>query len=155
MGFERAGEWAELPQAEQQRRIGKHQEGLTRLFTQRSAAGRPHLAFSVGLHDTEASTRVRFDGQRHTVTDGPFAESKEVLAGFDVINFDSRDQAVEWQLSLGFDHEGHVSEVRRVEGGGLIYHGHRPTGATKYLLQFERSLRGPADSRSCQCRVRP
>jgi hypothetical protein len=136
MGFERAGEWVQLDEAEQQRRMAKHQEGLNRLFAQRSAAGRPHLSFSVGLHDPEVSTKVRFDGERHIITDGPFAESKEVLAGFDVINFDSRDAAVEWNQSLGFDHKGHISEVRRVEGGGLIYHGHQPTAATKYLLQF-------------------
>lgn len=136
MGFETKGGWAQLPQAEQQRRVAKHQEGLSRLFAERSAAGKPHLGFSVGLHDSELSTKVRFDGERHAITDGPFAESKEVLAGFDVINFDSFDEAVEWNRSLGFDHAGHINEIRRVHGGGLIYHGHRPVNATKYLLRF-------------------
>lgn len=136
MGYERKGEWARLPQAEQQRRISKHQEGLSRLFVERSAEGRSHLSFSVGLHDTELSKKVRFDGRQHTITDGPFTESKEVLAGFDIINFDSREEAVVWNRSLGFDHAGHVSEIRRVAGGGLIYHGHRPNAATKYLLRF-------------------
>jgi hypothetical protein len=95
----------------------------------------------LGLHDPdragfprETSTKLRFDGERAAITDGPFAESKEVLAGFDVINFDSYEEAVEWQQSLGFDHEGHISEIRRVKGGGLIYHGHQPTAATKYLM---------------------
>ena len=143
MGYERKGEWAHLAETEQQNRIRKHQEGLTRLFNQRSAAGRPHLTMSVGLHDNnragfpmETSTKLRFDGERASITDGPFTESKEVLAGFDVINFDSYDEALEWKLSLGFDHEVHVSEIRPVKGGGLIYHGHRPTTATKYLMVF-------------------
>jgi hypothetical protein len=141
MGFERKGEWAKLPEAEQQRRIRKHQQGLTRLFAERAAAGRPHLTFSVGLHDTELSTKIRFDGQRAAITDGPFAESKEVLAGFDVIDFDSRDQAIEWQHSLGFDHDGHVSEIRGVQAASLIYHGHHPTSATKYLMLFAKNPR--------------
>jgi hypothetical protein len=144
MGFERKGEWAQLPAAEQQRRIRLHQAGLTRLFAQRSAAGRPHLALSVGLHDQEHSTILRFNDGKHSITDGPFAETKEVLAGFDLIDFDSREEAVEWNRSLGFDHEGHVSEIRPVKQAGLIYHGHRPTGNTKFLIQFAFNSR-PAD----------
>lgn len=136
MGFERKGEWHQLPQAEQQRRMGKHQEGLVRLTTQRSAAGRRHLAMSVGLHYTEESTIVRLTGGRHSVTDGPFTESKEVLAGFDIIDFDSKDEAVEWYKSLGFEHATHIEEIRPVANAALIYHGHRPTGASKFLLQF-------------------
>ena len=141
MGFERRGEWPTLPRAEQQQRIRRHQEGLSRLFSERAAAGKPHLSFSVGLHDNAKSVGVRYEGKQAMVTDGPFAESREVLAGFDLINFDSRDEAIEFQRSLGFYHEGHVSEVRGVQGGGLIYHGHRPTPATKYLMLFAKNPR--------------
>jgi hypothetical protein len=148
MGYERRGEWAHLPAEEQQRRIRKHQEGLIRLFGERSAAGKPHLTMSVGLHDIERanfplemSTKLRYDGKRAAITDGPFTESKEVLAGFDLINFDSREEAIEWKQSLGFDHEGQVTEIRAVQGGGLIYHGHRPTASRKYLLLFGKNPR--------------
>ncbi len=136
MGFERRGEWPQLSQAEQQRRIRKHQDALVRIFAQRSAAGRGHLTFSVGLHDTEESQTVRLKGGKHSVTDGPFAESKEVLAGFDVIDFDSREQAVEWYRSIDFDHKTHIQEIRPVRDMAFIYHGHRPALASKFLLQF-------------------
>ncbi len=141
MGFERRGEWARLPQAEQQRRIRKHQEGLSRLYAERVASARPHLSMSVGLHDNAAETVVRYDGTRAVVTDGPFTESKEVLAGFDLINFDSREEAITWQQSLGFDHEGHISEVRGVQGAALFLHSHRSTTATKYLMLFAKNGR--------------
>jgi hypothetical protein len=141
MGFERRGEWAKLPQAEQQRRIRKHQEGLSRLYAERVAAAQPHLSMSVGLHDSATETVVRYDGTRAVVTDGPFTESKEVLAGFDLINFDSREQAIAWQQSLGFDHEGHVTELRGVQGASLFLYSHRPTTATKYLMLFAKNPR--------------
>ncbi len=136
MGFERRGEWATLPASEQQGRVGQHQQGLTKLFAERSAGGRPHTTLSVGLHDGEESKIVRFANGEHKIFDGPFAETKEVLAGFDVIDFDSREDAVEWYKSLGFTHEGHVEEIRPVVSAGLLYHGHRPTGASKFLLKF-------------------
>jgi hypothetical protein len=136
MGFERRGQWATLSASEQQRRIGQHQQGLTKLFEERTAEGRSYTNLSVGLHDGEDSKIVRFEGGEHTVFDGPFAETKEVLAGFDIIDFDNRDDAIAWQKSLGITHEGHVSEIRPVVSTGLIYHGHRPTGASKFILKF-------------------
>lgn len=45
---------------------------------------------------TPASTRVRFDGDARIVVDGPFAESKEVIAGFSIIKVDSWEEAIEW-----------------------------------------------------------
>jgi hypothetical protein len=118
MGFERRGEWASLPASEQQRRIGQHQEGLTRLFAERTAGGRPHTTLSVGMHDGEESKIVRFADGEHKVFDGPFAETKEVMGGFDVIDFDTRDEAIAWYKSLGFTHEGHVEEIRPVVSAG-------------------------------------
>lgn len=136
MGYERCGEWATLPASEQQRRVGQHQQGLTKLFAERTAGARQHSALSVGLHDGEDSKIVRFASGEHKVFDGPFAETKEVLAGFDVIDFDSREDAVEWYKSLGFTHQGHVEEIRPVVSAGLLYHGHQPTAASKYLLKY-------------------
>ena len=40
--------------------------------------------------------RVRYDGQRRSVTDGPFAEAKELVAGYTLIQVRSRDEALEW-----------------------------------------------------------
>ena len=48
-----------------------------------------------GLHPSSKGARVRFDGPRRTVTDGPFAETKDLIAGWYVVDVDSWDRAVE------------------------------------------------------------
>ena len=54
------------------------------------------FAFSARLHDADASTVVRPGDGPHVMTDGPFAESKEHIAGFYIINADDLDAALEW-----------------------------------------------------------
>jgi hypothetical protein len=49
-----------------------------------------------GLHPTSKGKRVRFSGTKRTVIDGPFAESKELIAGFWMWKVKSMDEAVEW-----------------------------------------------------------
>jgi hypothetical protein len=54
------------------------------------------------LKPTSAGKRVKFDGQKRTVTDGPFAETKELLAGYWLWNVKSMDEAVEWLKKAPF-----------------------------------------------------
>ncbi len=49
-----------------------------------------------GLHPTSRAKRVRFNGKERTVIDGPFAETKELVAGFWVWQVKDMDEAVEW-----------------------------------------------------------
>jgi len=49
-----------------------------------------------GLHPSAKGKRVRFSGPQRTVTDGPFAETKELVAGFWLWQVESMDEAVEW-----------------------------------------------------------
>ena len=49
-----------------------------------------------GLHPTSKGFRVRYSGDRRSVVDGPFAETKELIAGYTVIQTKSRGEAVEW-----------------------------------------------------------
>ena len=49
-----------------------------------------------GLHPTSKGVRVRFAGGKRTVIDGPFTETKELVAGFWLIQAKSREEAVEW-----------------------------------------------------------
>lgn len=49
-----------------------------------------------GLHPSSKGWRVTFDGDKRTVVDGPFAESKELVAGYTLIQVKSREEAVEW-----------------------------------------------------------
>ena len=49
-----------------------------------------------GLKPSSAGTRLRFSGNERTVIDGPFAETKELLAGYWIIEVGSKDEAIEW-----------------------------------------------------------
>lgn len=68
-----------------------------------------------GLHPPSMGARVSFQGGKPTVTDGPFAETKEVLGGYWVIEVGSRDEAIAWASKCpGGDNE--VIEVRQIQG---------------------------------------
>jgi hypothetical protein len=49
-----------------------------------------------GLQPSSKGARVKFSGDKRTVTDGPFAETKELIAGFWLIQVKSKDEAIEW-----------------------------------------------------------
>ncbi len=49
-----------------------------------------------GLHPTSKGARVRFSGDKRTVIDGPFAETKELIAGFWLFQVKSKEEAIEW-----------------------------------------------------------
>jgi hypothetical protein len=49
-----------------------------------------------GLHPSSKGARVRFSGDKRTVIDGPFAEAKELVAGFWIWQVKSREEAIEW-----------------------------------------------------------
>lgn len=54
------------------------------------------MLMAEGLHASAKGARVRFEGKRRTVTDGPFAETKELVAGFWLWQVRSMDEAIEW-----------------------------------------------------------
>ena len=65
-----------------------------------------------GLQASSKGARIRFEGKRRTVVDGPFAESKELVAGFWVWQTKSKEEAIEWAKRIPFQ-EGEV-EIRQV-----------------------------------------
>ncbi len=66
-----------------------------------------------GLHPSSKGARVRFDGGERTVIDGPFAEAKELIAGYWLWQCASRDEAIEWLKRAPFD-GGVEIELRQV-----------------------------------------
>jgi hypothetical protein len=66
-----------------------------------------------GLHPTSKGKRVRFSGEKRTVMDGPFGETKELIAGFWIWNVKSMDEAVEWLKRAPFDGGAEV-EIRQL-----------------------------------------
>jgi hypothetical protein len=66
-----------------------------------------------GLQTSAKGKRVKFDGDKRTVTDGPFTEAKELIAGFWLWQVRSMNEAVEWLKRAPFD-RGEDVEIRRV-----------------------------------------
>jgi hypothetical protein len=66
-----------------------------------------------GLRASSKGKRVKFSGEKRTVTDGPFAETKELIAGYWIWQVRSMDEAVEWLKRAPFNKEEEV-EIRQV-----------------------------------------
>jgi hypothetical protein len=126
MGLGLRDEIGRVAPAEHERRVRTHQQALNDLLRVRVKAGRSGLIFlSVGLgpfHGGEGKTvTVGNRGGRRLRTDGPFAETKEVLGGFDVIDFESREEAIEF-AKVKNTHDTHVEEIRRIREFWWIAH---------------------------------
>jgi hypothetical protein len=65
-----------------------------------------------GLQASAKGAKVRYDGNKRTVIDGPFTEAKELIAGFWLIQVKSKEEAIEWAKRVPFQ-EGEV-ELRQV-----------------------------------------
>src|SRR5947209_1176950 len=66
-----------------------------------------------GLHPSSKGARVRFSGAQRTVIDGPFTETKELIAGFWLWQVRSKEEAIEWLKRAPFD-GGTEVEIRQV-----------------------------------------
>jgi hypothetical protein len=66
-----------------------------------------------GLHPSSKGVRVKFSGDKRTVTNGPFPETKELVAGFWVWQVKSKEEAIEWIKRAPFG-EGAELEIRQV-----------------------------------------
>jgi hypothetical protein len=97
-------EAGQMPSTEMLAAMGKYNEELAKAGVM--------LAMD-GLHPTSRGKRVRFSGRQRTVIDGPFAETKELIAGFWLWQVKSIDEAVEWLKRAPFD-EGTEVELRPV-----------------------------------------
>ena len=75
-----------------------------------------------GLHPSSRGARVRFEGGKRSVIDGPFAESKELIAGFWLIQAKSLEEAIEWvKRSPMQDAEIEIRQVFEAEAFGAEF----------------------------------
>jgi hypothetical protein len=91
-----------------------------------------------GLHPSSKGARVRFSGNKRTVIDGPFAETKELVAGFWLWEVKSKDEAIEWVKRIpnpmpGTETEVEIRQVFEVEDFG--------DAATPEIREQEKRLR--------------
>jgi len=68
-----------------------------------------------GLQPSSKGMRLKFDGDKRTVTDGPFAETKELIAGYWLLEVKSREEVLEWMKRAPFD-GGTELEIRAIYG---------------------------------------
>jgi len=92
-----------------------------------------------GLHPTSKGARVRFDGKKRTVIDGPFTEAKELVAGFWLWQCKSKEEAIEWLKRAPFDGGAEV-EIRQV------FEDEEFTQATPEMLAKDKELRAKVES---------
>ena len=91
-----------LPSQELLTAMGKYNEELAKAGV---------LLAGEGLHASSKGARVRFSGGKRTVIDGPFAETKELIAGFWLWQVKSKEEAIEWVRRCPMPHPGTDTEI--------------------------------------------
>ncbi|MDR6937650.1 YciI family protein [Luteibacter sp. 3190] len=103
----KASEAGEMPSEALLTAMGNFNEELVRAGV---------LLAGEGLHPSREGARIRYAGDRRDVLDGPFAETRELIAGFWLIQVRSLDEAIEWMKRAPnpFEHCESEIEIRRV-----------------------------------------
>jgi hypothetical protein len=97
-------EAGQLPTEQELREMGAFNEELVKAGV---------MLAGEGLHDSSKGVRIRYDGRnKPTVIDGPFAETKELVAGFWILETRSKEEVIEWMKRAPF-REGEI-EIRQV-----------------------------------------
>ncbi len=128
----KASEAGEMPSEELLRDMGKFNEELVK-------AGL--MLAGDGLHPTSKGKRMRFSGKDRTVIDGPFAETKELIAGYWIWQVKSMDEAVAWLKRCPNPHE----EVCEVEIRPIFEMEDFGAAMTPELREQEERLRKQVD----------
>jgi hypothetical protein len=121
-----------LPDAKMLAAMGKFNEELVKAGV---------MLAGEGLQPSSKGARVRFQGDKRTVIDGPFAETKELIAGFWLWQVRSKEEAIEWLKRAPFK-EGEV-EIRQV----FETEDFAPSDPTGKLMKKEEQLRKTIESR--------
>jgi hypothetical protein len=96
-------EAGQLPTQKELEEMGRYNEELVRAGV---------MLDGEGLQASSTGARITFSGGKPTVVDGPFAETKELIAGYWIIQVKSREEAIEWARRVPFE-EGEI-EIRKV-----------------------------------------
>lgn len=121
-----------LPDEKSLSEMGKFNEELVKAGVMLAAEG---------LHASSRGARVRFEGKKRTVLDGPFSETKELIAGYWLWQVKSKEEALEWLKRAPFQ-EGEV-EIRQVFETAEF----APSDPTGELRKQEEELRKQVEAR--------
>jgi hypothetical protein len=127
-------EAGEMPSERLLTEMGKYNEELVKAGV---------LLACEGLHPSSKGTRVMLSGSKRTVVDGPFTETKELVAGFWLIQVTSKEEAIEWAKRVpnpdGGDAQVEIRQVFEAEDFGADF--------SPELREQERRLRAEVASR--------
>ena len=130
-----ASEAGEMPSERLLTEMGKYNEELVKAGV---------MLAGEGLHPSSKGARVRFSGTKREVVDGPFSETKELIAGFWLIQVKSKEEAIEWVKRIpnpdGEESEVEIRQVFEPDDFGEAY--------TPELRAQEQRLRAEVASRS-------
>jgi hypothetical protein len=119
-----------LPDQQLLTEMGKYNEALAQAGV---------LLAGEGLHPSSKGARVKFSGSQRIVTDGPFAETKELIAGFWLIQVPSKEEAIAWVKRCPMeDAELEIRQVFEAEDFGPAF--------TPELREQEQRLRAQIDA---------
>jgi hypothetical protein len=97
-----------------------------------------------GLHPTSKGARVRFSGGKKTVTDGPFTETKELVAGFWIWQVKSKQEAIDWLKRAPFeDTEVEIRQIFEAEDFGVEFTPELREQEERVRAQAERLKKAP------------
>jgi hypothetical protein len=104
----KSSEAGDMPSEQMLAEMGKYNEELVKAGVMQAGEG---------LHPSSRGKRIRFSGPTRTVVDGPFVETKELIAGFWIWQVKSMDEAVEWAKRCPNPmpgEEGDLLEIRQI-----------------------------------------
>ena len=126
-------EAGEMPSERLLTEMGKYNEELVKAGV---------LLAGEGLHPSSKGARVRFSGTKRTVVDGPFAETKDLIAGFWLIEVSSKEEAIEWVKRIP-NPDGGESEVEIRQ----VFEAEDFAGIAPDVMERERRLRAEVAKR--------
>ena len=143
MRFANREEWERLPATERDRRLAHHQQVLQELIAERALVGAGRatsgpaagsfVLTSVELEPDSTTITLRRRNGKHLTASGPFSEAGEMLGGFDLVEFASRADAIEFAKKSTPD-DGAVTEIRPVRESWWAYHGPASSNDKKFML---------------------
>ncbi|MGI8743565.1 MAG: YciI family protein [Bryobacteraceae bacterium] len=123
-------EAGKMPSEELLAAMGKYNDELMKAGVLRDLSG---------LHPSSKGARIKFSGGKRTVIDGPFAETKELIAGFWMIQVNSKAEAIEWAKRVPAPHgEGAEGEIEIRQLFELEDFG--PSPAVDHARELEKDL---------------
>ncbi|OYX34039.1 MAG: dehydrogenase [Caulobacterales bacterium 32-69-10] len=131
----KASEAGEMPSVELMTEMGAYNQRLLDAGV---------LVAGEGLHPSSKGARVRFSGDDRAVIDGPFAETKELIAGFWIFNVGSLQDAIDWIKQAPNPMPGEDSEIEIRQ----IFAAEDFTTATPEILEHEARMRAQVEGKA-------